>query len=165
MWRWREQVSLGFRPTWRRFGHILSSSCCHDASGTVSPSPRLHSACPFSTHEFLMGNPGAKLNSSHLQELTSFLLSSEGCWASNSPDLLFCLLETAALSTTKLWGTNISPEHHRLSLLPSQLSVWWTAATHLLPSLQGAFRLQSTSSGFSVMFWFVLFSTIFSVAL
>lgn len=58
---------------------------------------------------FCRATPGAKPNSSHLQELTSFLLSS-GRGAGLPTVLNFSSLSagTATLSTTKLWGTNIS---------------------------------------------------------
>ena len=106
--------------------------------------------------------PGAKPNSSHLQELTSSLLSS---WSgAGLPTVLtFSSLSagTAVLSTTKLWGTIIffrasdcpHPHHNFLS------------AGQQPPNYRSLQAPEHTFWVFLWCFWFVLFSMIFSVKL
>lgn len=115
---------------------------------------------------FCRATPGAKPNSSHLQERHHFSFLQEGVLASNSPDLLFSVCRNCCSVNYKALGYQYflqsiidCPRSHRSSLSA------WTAATH--PTLTtGAFRLQSTSSGlfcdvfglcclvrFSVLLW------------
>ena len=120
------------------------------ASGRVSLSPRLHSACPFSTHEVLQGNSWGQtkqLSSPGADIISPFFR--KGCWASNSPDLLFSVCKNCCSVNYKALGYQYflqsiidCPCPHCSSLSAGQQPPTPTLLT------TGAFKLQSTSFGF-----------------
>lgn len=151
---WREQVSLGFRPTWRWFCHILSSSWGCYGLRQGQPISQTAQCMPFlypliSAGQLLGPNQTALISRSwhHFSFLQEGVLGFQQSWPSRLclQELLLCQLQSSGVPI-------FPPEHHRLSPLPLQLSVCGTAATHPTPSLQEPSGSRAHLLAFPVMF-------------